>query len=232
MHWLRPIDGGIWKVLLVSAAMLLPLSGGIIKAITHITLLFSEQIFGQFSPNPFIFFTFRPPIFSWHINQFKRFPPISAPLLSPSKSPHKRKKDPRLFALSLFLRPVLSGRFGLFFAGGLQKLSSPLEKPTHSAKQSWHKLIIGNAVNCDRLMAGFERFCSFLLPCFYHHRRRRQGIRSYDFVTFLLYLSIPGGFTPLFRRLETIVPIWRKPQFRFNGNRSFFPYNVFMRRLT
>ena len=46
-------------------------------------------------------------------------------------------------------------------------------------------------MNCDRLMAKFERFCSFLLPCFYHHRRRRQGIRSYDFVTFLLYfLSI------------------------------------------
>ena len=92
MHWLRPIDGEIWKVLLVSAAMLLPLSGGIIKAITHITLLFSEQIFGQFSPNPFIFFTFQLPTISWCTGRFHSSPSISAPLLSPAKSPHKRKK--------------------------------------------------------------------------------------------------------------------------------------------
>ena len=87
MHWLRPIDGGIWKVLLVSAAMLLPLSGGIIKAITHITLLFSKQIFGQFSPNPFIFFTFQPPMIFWYIGRFHPFPSISAPLLSPREIP-------------------------------------------------------------------------------------------------------------------------------------------------
>ena len=184
MHWLRPIDGGIWKVLLVSAAMLLPLSGGIIKAITHITLLFSEQIFGQFSPNPFIFFTFQLPTISWCTGRFHSFSSISAPLLSPAKSPHKRKKDPRLFALSLFFRPVLSGRFGLFFAGGLQKLSSPLEKPTHSAKQSWHKLIIGNALIATdwwRDLKGSARFCCHAFTTVWRHY---QSYHSYYTVIF------------------------------------------------
>ena len=61
----------------------------------------------------------------WYIGRFHPFPSISAPLLSPAKSPHKRKKDPRLFALSLFY-PIFCGGIGTFFAWGKHRDSDKL----------------------------------------------------------------------------------------------------------
>ena len=101
---------------------------------------------------------------------------------SPPRSPSKTQKRPKAFCLESLFSSSFIWQIWAVFCGWDTFLSSSLEKLTHSAKQSWHKLIIGNAVNCDRLMAKFERFCSFLRTCFRRHWQSCRSIRASFFV--------------------------------------------------
>ena len=59
------------------------------------------------------------------------------------------------------------------------------------------------------------------LPSLMHQivlRGKYGVVLFYVLCGFLALMSIPGGFTPQFRKSETGVPMRRKPHFCFNGN--------------